>query len=87
MADKALRVIGIAANFTGGFFKDVKNDADKKRLLSDFDSYPRYEQGACFLGFVGIMDPLRPEVTPAIVRCKTAGVRVIMITGDSKITA
>ncbi len=33
------------------------------------------------------MDPLRPEVTPAIIRCKTAGIRVIMITGDSKITA
>lgn len=33
------------------------------------------------------MDPLRPEVTPAIVKCKTAGIRVIMITGDAKITA
>lgn len=87
MADKALRVIGVAANYTGGFFKDVKDSADKKRILSAFDKYPEYEQGATFLGFVGIMDPLRPEVTPAIVRCKTAGVRVIMITGDSKITA
>lgn len=87
MADKALRVIGIAANFTGGFFKDVKDASEKKKLLSNFDNYPKYESGATFLGFVGIMDPLRPEVTPAIVRCKTAGVRVIMITGDSKITA
>lgn len=33
------------------------------------------------------MDPPRPEVAPAIAICQTAGIRVIMITGDSELTA
>jgi len=39
------------------------------------------------VGIVCIKDPVRPEVKPAIADCKTAGIRVIMITGDSKETA
>jgi P-type E1-E2 ATPase len=39
------------------------------------------------LGFVCIKDPVRDEVKSAIEDCKTAGIRVIMITGDSKETA
>jgi calcium-translocating P-type ATPase len=39
------------------------------------------------LGFVGISDPLRPNVQAAVRRCRDAGVRVIMITGDHPITA
>ena len=39
------------------------------------------------LGFVGISDPLRPNVQAAVQRCREAGVRVIMITGDHPATA
>lgn len=39
------------------------------------------------MGVVCIRDPPRPEVRPALEACKTAGVRVIMITGDAKETA
>lgn len=39
------------------------------------------------MGVVCIRDPPRPEVKSAIEDCKTAGIRVIMITGDSKETA
>lgn len=49
--------------------------------------YAAYEVGATFLGFVSIKDPVRPEVRPAIDQCRTAGIRVIMITGDAKSTA
>lgn len=49
--------------------------------------YNDYETGGIFLGIVCIRDPPRPEVKEAIDDCKTAGIRVIMITGDSKETA
>ncbi len=44
-------------------------------------------QELCALGFVGIADPLRPNVQAAVSRCRAAGVRVVMITGDHAATA
>src|SRR3989338_2876561 len=40
-----------------------------------------------FLGFFAIHDPLRPEAKEAVLQARKAGIRVIMITGDHKITA
>jgi Ca2+-transporting ATPase len=39
------------------------------------------------LGLLGLEDPLRPSVRPAIAQCRSAGVRVVMITGDYPVTA
>jgi Ca2+-transporting ATPase len=45
------------------------------------------EEGMTFLGLVGLIDPPREEVRGAIAMARSAGIRVVMITGDSPITA
>lgn len=55
--------------------------------LDDVESYKHVERDGTLIGFVGIKDPVRPEVPIALGLCKTAGIDVIMITGDSKETA
>jgi sodium/potassium-transporting ATPase subunit alpha len=45
------------------------------------------EEGLTFAGFMGLLDPPRPEVPDALKRCHSAGIKVIMITGDAGLTA
>ena len=45
------------------------------------------EEGYVFLGLTGMIDPPRPEVPEALARCHSAGIRVIMLTGDFGLTA
>ena len=83
---QSLRVIAIAEVPNGGKLALLTNE-NKYKVLEDPKKYADFETEAVFIGLVGIKDPVRPEVKPAIADCKTAGIRVIMITGDSKETA
>jgi Ca2+-transporting ATPase len=53
---------------------------------SDF-SPEALENGLCYIGLTGMIDPVRPEVKDAIVECRSAGITPIMITGDHVDTA
>jgi len=55
--------------------------------LTDPNNFVNVEQGLTFVGMVGIIDPPRPECKQAIEECRIAGISVIMITGDNKVTA
>ena len=57
---------------------------------SEFDpngDLHRFVSGLTFVGLIGLMDPPRPEAKDAIARCRIAGIRVKMITGDHRDTA
>ncbi len=45
------------------------------------------EQGFCFLGLIGFLDPPREESLEAVKLCKSAGIRPVMVTGDHALTA
>ncbi|KAI5481895.1 calcium-transporting ATPase [Pseudohyphozyma bogoriensis] len=65
---------------------DVDPDAEHYKTESSAQ-YIKFEQNMTFVGLVGMLDPPRPEVKGAIAKCRSAGIRVVVITGDNKNTA
>ena len=73
MAKEALRVLGCA-------YKEIDHVPNKKEMET-------IENDLIFIGMVGMIDPPREEAKHAVDKCKTAGIKTVMITGDHKITA
>ncbi|WP_391572046.1 calcium-translocating P-type ATPase, SERCA-type [Cohnella sp.] len=73
MARESLRVLGMA-------YRDVK-------AHETCASGEQAESGLIFVGLTGMMDPPRKEVKEAIYKCRQAGIKTVMITGDHGTTA
>jgi calcium-translocating P-type ATPase len=73
-ASRGLRVLGFAARQLEPNAMPPATRADAEHCLS-------------FLGLVAMLDPPRPEVAEAVAECHTAGIRIIVITGDHPLTA
>ncbi|MFQ3615285.1 MAG: cation-translocating P-type ATPase [Cyanobacteriota bacterium] len=73
LAGKGLRVLGFACR--------------PLEALPAEDSAEETEQGLIWLGLVDMLDAPRPEAREAVARCRSAGIRPVMITGDHQLTA
>lgn len=76
MADEAMRVLAVCIK-QGEELRAYCTPGGEKKL----------EEDLIFLGFLGLMDPPRPEAKQAVKLCQEAGIRPIMITGDHLFTA
>lgn len=75
ISDKNTEFAKRALRVLGFAYKEVKSDKEFT------------ESGLVFIGLQGMIDPPRTEVKDSIKRCLTAGIRVIMVTGDHALTA
>ena len=73
MAKEALRVLACG-------YKEIDHKPTKEDIK-------HFEKDLIFIGMVGMIDPPREEAKKAVEKCKTAGIKTVMITGDHKITA
>ena len=78
--NRGLRVIALAS----------VEDVGSSHLLSSAkttEEYSDIEKNMTLIGLVGMLDPPRPEVAESIMKCREAGIRVVVITGDNQNTA
>ncbi|KAK9855774.1 hypothetical protein WJX84_009444, partial [Apatococcus fuscideae] len=88
MAGDALRCLAFALKEDLGELSGYNGESHPgHRLLLDNKFYPDIESNMTWLGVAGLRDPPRPEVAGAIQECYRAGIRVMVITGDNKLTA
>ena len=76
-SSQGLRVLALAYN----------DNPDMSLQYNDEDNFAQIESNMTFVGLTGMLDPPRVEVRSSIDKCRHAGVRVVVITGDNKATA
>ncbi|CCG83475.1 Calcium-transporting ATPase sarcoplasmic/endoplasmic reticulum type [Taphrina deformans PYCC 5710] len=79
-ASQGLRIIAFAMK------KNISGSGNPTKL-AETSEYAKIETDLTFVGLVAMLDPPRPEVLEAIQKCRSAGIRVVVITGDNKQTA
>jgi Ca2+-transporting ATPase len=79
MASSGLRVLGLACR--------PLLDADLAKSIVQSEDAAKSESDLTFIGLIGLIDPPREGVKESVAKCKSAGIRVIMITGDHVATA
>ena len=81
MTDSALRVLALA-------YRKIDIDSNNKDIIENpIENQDELEKDLIFVGLAGMMDPPRQEAKDAVASCKTAGIKVVMITGDHQATA
>jgi calcium-translocating P-type ATPase len=96
-------ILNFCRNYSKDQISDILKQADElakngyrvlafaEGLVSEFQSRQEYSEADIpaleFLGLVCFIDPLRPEAKDAVHKCKKAGIKVLMITGDHPSTA
>ncbi|KAF1953857.1 calcium ATPase [Byssothecium circinans] len=78
--NRGLRILALAS------VDDIGSNPLLKSAKSTKD-YAKLEKNMTLIGLVGMLDPPRPEVRASIAKCRSAGIRVIVITGDNQNTA
>ena len=78
--NQGLRVLALA------LIEDAKPSKQHESATTTAE-YEKLEQNMTFVGLVAMLDPPRPEVAESVRKCKEAGIRVVVITGDNKNTA
>ena len=91
MSENALRVLAFALKSGRDLGTLETYDGSPEHpghaVLKDPSSYEAVESDLTFVGLAGLRDPPRPEVAGAVAECASAGIRIVVITGDNKQTA